>query len=496
MAQIVDKGDLIKVIKDNGDISLYDKVSDSVYLEARVSGGSFQILRNGNVLEDLGSYETFSSPLTSSFNALIDAVIGIIYSTSGETNIIEVTSGSDLPSVLENNTAYKIKGRITVANSITAGQDNLIYGDDSILSTLEYTGTGPFITIVSKNFTARNLEIKTVSGTIFNATDIDYTINPIVDGFQGRGRRLQIINCRLTGAGYNTPSSTSTIGEIEGFGTVNFNANLITGWNQGLSVSNCLSFEGLNNKSVLWGQSTGSKMINFRDNNWSGQTGAAGSYIPTGMNVMNCSGNTFHPRTIEIGIYWDGTSATVVSGNISGNIFLISGLTTGALFSGATYNQIPSINIQGNQGISDNTAYSELNLNSFGSNTTIGAVDTPVQVDGGTSFTNPHSQLFTFSNTGTATYIGKKEQMLTLIASITFEPASGNNKIFSFYFAKNGSVITHCRSKAETDTGVPLEVSVSCIDEAEENDVFSIWVENNSDAVDVLVSDISVTLKE
>jgi len=96
MAQIIDKGNLIKIIKDNGDITLHEKAVDSIYLDVRVSGGSFQILRSGNILEDLGSYELFSFPVNTSFNTLVDAVVTIIY--NGSSNIFWTqTSGVIYP---------------------------------------------------------------------------------------------------------------------------------------------------------------------------------------------------------------------------------------------------------------------------------------------------------------------------------------------------------------------------------------------------------------
>jgi len=79
MIQIVDKGDRIKVVKDNNNISVYDKVVGSVYLDVRVSGGSFQILRGGVVLDSLGSYQSVSTPVVHSFDDLIDALLVMIY---------------------------------------------------------------------------------------------------------------------------------------------------------------------------------------------------------------------------------------------------------------------------------------------------------------------------------------------------------------------------------------------------------------------------------
>lgn len=79
MAQIVDKGDRIKVVKDDNNISVYDKVVDSIYLEVRVVNGTFQILRGGTILDNLGSYKNITNPVVNSFDDLVDQILAIIY---------------------------------------------------------------------------------------------------------------------------------------------------------------------------------------------------------------------------------------------------------------------------------------------------------------------------------------------------------------------------------------------------------------------------------
>jgi hypothetical protein len=97
-------------------------------------------------------------------------------------------------------------------------------------------------------------------------------------------------------------------------------------------------------------------MITLRDDNWSGQTGGAGSYIPTGFNAFNFNGNILHPRTSGYAATIEEDSTTVL-GNVSGNIFITSGITTGGIFGPTSvgYNELQTYNIQGNQGIADNT---------------------------------------------------------------------------------------------------------------------------------------------
>ena len=81
-------------------------------------------------------------------------------------------------------------------------------GWDPLESFLTYTGTGTFITVNNNSFTARNLTLTAVNGTLFEATNIDYTVDPLVDSFQGRNQRFQIVNTNLKGKGFNTPTGT------------------------------------------------------------------------------------------------------------------------------------------------------------------------------------------------------------------------------------------------------------------------------------------------
>jgi hypothetical protein len=63
-----------------------------------------------------------------------------------------------------------------------------------------------------------------------------------------------------------------------------------------------------------------------------------------------------HPRTIDYALNIE-PGATAKEANISGNIFIATGITTGGIFNPASlgYNDLPTYNIQGNQGVADNT---------------------------------------------------------------------------------------------------------------------------------------------
>jgi len=323
----------------------------------------------------------------------------LLTSLRGEQNKVVINKLSDFPIpvagviTLEDGKDYRISGSVNIGtNRIVFGNNCGITGDNPQNDILVYEGTDAMFTANDANLVLLRLGVSCDSGTLFDATDIDYTIDPLVDGFQGRNKRFYVFNCNLIGG---VAGNGSNLGAIEGYGTVNFNANFVRGWDSGLEVSNGLSFEGLNNKVVLW-NGQGTTMLTLRDNNWSGQTGGVGSYIPTGINALNFNGNILHPRTVDYALNIE-TGATAKEANISGNIFIATGITTGGIFNPASlgYNDLPTYNIQGNQGIADNTSTIQASIDQVQSfTTTIAAINTPVKINLGDTLKTSENLLF------------------------------------------------------------------------------------------------------
>ena len=384
------------IVKLDGTVNLYKSLTNNNIGNALTDPVNWEFLTdfNGSVVEQnkviVNSLADFPAPVA---------------------NVITLTDGKD----------YRISGVVNIGiNRIVYGDNCGITGDNPQNDILVYEGVSNMFTSINQNLILLRIGINCDAGTLFDATDIDYTIDPLVDPFQGRSKRFYVFNCNLIGG---VAGNGSNLGAIEGFGTVNFNANLIRGWDAGLQISNGLSFQGLNNKSVLWNGQVAT-MFTLRDNNWSAQTGGVGSYIPTGTNALNFNGNILHPRTSDYGINIEPGSTTV-SGNVSGNIFLSTGLTTGGTFNPASlgYNDLPTYNIQGNQGIADNTATIQASSNKFSNIvTTINTQNVPVKLNLDNTIKTSENLLFssrilvtsaaTFEvgqiiTGGTSTYTGK-----------------------------------------------------------------------------------------
>lgn len=315
----------------------------------------------------------------------LDGLVDTSFLPAVEQNKVIINKLADFPApvanviTLEDGKDYRISGSVNLGtNRIVFGNNCGITGDNPQNDILIYEGTDAMFTANDANLVLLRLGVSCDSGTLFDATDIDYTIDPLVDPFQGRNRRFYVFNCNLIGGAAGNGSS---LGAVEGYGTVNFNANFIRAWDSGFEVSNGLSFEGLNNKVVLW-NGQGTTMLTLRDNNWSGQTGGAGSYIPTGINALNFNGNILHPRTVDYALNIE-SGATAKEANISGNIFIATGITTGGIFNPNSlgYNDLPTYNIQGNQGIADNTPTIQLTIDTFAGATTSLTASVPAKID-------------------------------------------------------------------------------------------------------------------
>ncbi len=275
-------------------------------------------------------------------------------------NVVVVNALSDLPTPVTNNitladnTAYIIFGTVNVGtNSITYGANSSLLGNDILTSKLIFEGSGSKLITRNQSLYLRDLFITCDSGQLFDALDIDYLIDPSVDPFQGRSKFFRVINCVLFGG---VAGNGSDVGYIEGFGTTNFNNNVVRNWDVGLKASNGLSFEATANKSVLWNQQ-GADMITLRADNWSNQPNDATGYIPTGINALIITGNILHPKNNEFA--WKvEIGHNTEAGTISGNTFILTGNTTGGILNpaGQDYNDLANFTIKNNQGGRDNTA--------------------------------------------------------------------------------------------------------------------------------------------
>ena len=138
--------------------------------------------------------------------------------------------------------------------------------------------------------------------------------------------------------------------------------------------------------------------------------------------------------------------------------------------------------------ISSNDAlhYVESFLQTNTTDTVIAATTTPVLIAGTWEF--GANTGFTQTSGGKLTYNGSSTAVLTVHASISIEPVSGNNnQDISVYVAKNGAVIAGTRISAVISNGAPQNLSLSTNQSFATNDYIELFVQNSTSTANLTV---------
>ncbi len=117
--------------------------------------------------------------------------------------------------------------------------------------------------------------------------------------------------------------------------------------------------------------------------------------------------------------------------------------------------------------------------------TVIADVNVAVLVSG--TFAVISSAQMTATAAGRVTYDGERPAALPITANLTMEPFSGTGKTISAYLAKNGTKIAASRVPITTSATFPENISVIWQDTFVNADYYEILVENNTDALDIVV---------
>lgn len=380
--------------------------------------------------------------------AVVNGSIQIAASaTPVTTKTVIVNEEADFPSpsagviTLEADTFYFLTSDIVTVNRFVLQEDTVVGGSDGTLITLEYTGSGNMFTTVNCSNKLRDLIVKCDSGTVFDMTC-------------GLGTGIfQSTNCRF---------SCATIGSFDGFFVVSFQN---TYW-QAITTD---GFTFLNNNSI----------ISFFQNIGSVSNG---TFIDLGSSTFD--GFSF---TNSLGVLSAGTtfiSGLVNSGNVNAG-GLASVLNTRALGAGTALSGITSKDalweFLANSGI-PNSRNTMLAINT-GTTVTISATNTPVII--GAAWVEQEVSRFTTTTGGRFTYTGNGA-FIVLQATISADLATGVDDC-TFYFAKNGSVITDSGVLREIDAGDPGNLTLFWELELITNDYIEVFCENNDATANIII---------
>ena len=385
----------------------------------------------------------------------ISSVPGRIQIASSEvpasTKTVVVAQKSDLPPpaagiiTLAANTHYLFVDDVSVGTDRFLLNNNVITAADGLIIRLTYTGTGDMFTAVGGDNKFTLIDLNCVNGALFNIDGLLTGTFIMSDVVISEVKSLGVLKDLL-----DTTIDKFNISEIT---TTGF---LFTGTHGFFSCA----------ESIL----------NI----------SAGIFLDLGtatFDAFSFVNSVFHPVAGVTMLSGLTDSGNINTGSL-GTILNIQQIGTGTPLAGITSDDAQWQFLL-NSDIADTRPDILLSL-SAPETTTIAAVNTPVLLNG--MFNTEHSSQFTITAAGRSTYNGVKTAALPITASFSLEPASGNNKDITLYIAINGVVQTNSGRKIRASAGAPVSTTLIWQRDFEPDDFMEVFVENNTDAIDILTS--------
>ena len=372
-------------------------------------------------------------------------------STPVSTKTVIVTQMSDFPAAvggviaLDDDTEYAILNDLTTSSRFVLGNNTVLSGSDNAVVSLTYDNTGIMFTSVNKTWKIKGLTINCASGefvhisgtasNVFQLSDCVVVANTLGEVNGMGGMQIDGVQFQVTTGGFIF-SGAIQVALIEDLLTT---ISAGTMFSLGAAVFNALSFD--NNFTTL---AAGTTFL----------SGLAGS----GNIAVGGLGTLHNSRFFGSGAALSG----IADGDIRWQFFI--------------NDTIPDTHQDGMVSLSGNLTA-----------TTITAALTPVKIAG--TWAVEHQSYFTCDTTGRCTYNGVKDTHVDITASFSGAPVSGTNKLIDFYAALNGSHIPKSGALNNLSAGDISRTTVVWRVTLSPGDYIEVFVENESDATDVLVTD-------
>jgi hypothetical protein len=373
--------------------------------------------------------------------------------TPVSTKTVVVSTEADFPAAVAGvitlvvDVDYLVVKDISTSNRFVSTGTNIVRASSASLVTLTYTGSGDMFTVSNANFKLSNIGIDCPSGRIFN-------IAAYATG------RFQVLGCNF--------GACATIGTVAGvlltrFDSVAFEGITtggltFTGAHSNLSLSNMLLFLNGGTFCNLGTATFGT--VNIRDLIL--QTSAGGTTLLSG------AASSANITAGGLGV--------VSNCRLAGSATALSGITTDdSLWNFALNDDIENTRQDG-----------LLSMQANATDTVIATINTPVLVAG--TWVVQEAGQMTGTTAGRLTSTSGRGTHLPITASLSIAPVSGSNKTLSVYVAVNGSVITASKRTAVVSSTSIASVTLPWKYDLQPTDYIEVFVENNTDAVDILVS--------
>lgn len=384
----------------------------------------------------------------------------------GGTNTKVINIKADLPTPVSGVISLVANTDYVLGADVSVGGDRLDVSAGNISWTsnnqfgnlLTYTGTGNLFTGVDVDFNIFDSHITCPSGTVFNMSDV-----AVKNAHISRISAVRIESC--TAFGTFTDMQSPVIENSLSLATV-----------QGITIAGTnIQLTAISRVAML---STNAAFVGVD----LGVSTSAGGEIENLLIVAPAGG---------IGIKGAASSANVLANGVITvrDCNFIGGMT--AELSGLTSDDV-RFAYSGNSGIADTRPDALIFLLNNTTNTVITTVNTPVVILG--TYTEQAVSHFTTTAAGRITYTGEKPLTVPVVVTITAKTASGGDKDVTFYVAKNGSIIANSGISNNVKLSSKGNTGLSWQEPLVNGDFIEIFCENNIDAVDILVEDMSIIL--
>ena len=124
---------------------------------------------------------------------------------------------------------------------------------------------------------------------------------------------------------------------------------------------------------------------------------------------------------------------------------------------------------------------------------TVVSVGVPTLVTG--TWVSVRASHFTNTAAGRITYNGERNLVTPIDITVSIEPVSGTNKIVRCYIALNGAAVLASGISTHVDASDPKVVTIPWQINLATTDFIEVFVENETDSVNLLVSDATLRVR-
>lgn len=389
-------------------------------------------------------------------NSITTGLAGGSAHTPSPANVVIVNTASDLPTPVAGEIPL-VAGTVYVFGGNVALTDKLRLADG-----VSITGQNPFGPILS-----------TTASSLFVGADVKFSVSEI--NLDVPAGEVLTITDTIPGTSFVNINTVQTISCLS-YGTFTDVSTVIVNNSNSLDGDTGLTFAGSSYTTI--------SLIKF-------------ALISSSVSFIGVDFGTSISSNIEldnlvtsaplggIGIKMATASANLpvgAIGTITNSTLNLGGMT--APTSGYTTADV-RWSFKDNSGVSDTIPDAMLSLNSNATETVISTISTPVKATG--TWVVERVALFTGDTSGRITSKSERGVTSPIDITATVSAALGTNKDITLYLAINGSIVANSGKVNRVSAGDPKNTTVFWQEVLQEDDYLELWVENNTDTVNLIV---------